>query len=221
MVIGAAFNGPSHGKPTERLRAMLDELVIYDRALAPAEIRALAARAADAEALAGEPQAAAGPAGAEAVAGKPGFIWAEAEAGAVTAPLEVRQDPGASQGRYIAVAPGITSKGSAPASGQSTIGFQVPAAGTFKIWGRVITPTTAHDSFWVRMDRGPWIKWNDITVGSAWHWAEVHQDDADRVSTFALTPGPHTLTVAYREDGAQLDRLLLTSDLGATPTGAP
>jgi hypothetical protein len=34
-----------------------------------------------------------------------------------------------------------------------------------------------------------------------------------------LAAGAHTITVAYREDGARLDRVPITNDLALTPTG--
>lgn len=42
----------------------------------------------------------------------------------------------------------------------------------------------------------------------------------NRVATFELAPGTHTLTIAYREDGPSLDRVLVTNDLAFRPTGA-
>jgi hypothetical protein len=38
--------------------------------------------------------------------------------------------------------------------------------------------------------------------------------------TFNLTGGSHTLTIAYREDGAKLDKVLVTNDSGFVPSGA-
>jgi hypothetical protein len=34
----------------------------------------------------------------------------------------------------------------------------------------------------------------------------------------SLSPGAHTTSVAYREDGARLDRVLITNDLALVPT---
>jgi hypothetical protein len=72
----------------------------------------------------------------------------------------------------------------------------------------------------VRVDHGPWIRWNDIAAGAAWHWDVVRQERERRVATFDLTAGAHTLAIAYREDGARLDRLLLSSDPAFSPTQA-
>jgi hypothetical protein len=147
-------------------------------------------------------------------------VWVEAESGPESAPMQELADGAASGGAYVAVAAGNNSQSLPPSVGHATLAFDAPSAGTYKIWGRVIAPTDGDDSFWVRLDGGSWIKWNNIALGSAWHWDEVHNSDSGgQVVTFALAAGSHTLSIAYREDGTRLDRLLVTSDLAFVPTG--
>jgi hypothetical protein len=210
LIIGATFSGTPGPRPGERLRGMVDDLVIYDRALAPDEIRALADRG----------RAANGPVATTVVVPRPGavYLWAEAEHAEVTEPFEVGHDPDASGGEYLSVSRPISSKTQVPSEGRSTVHFQLATPATFKLWGRIIAPDAAHDSFWIRMDQGPWIKWNDILAGATWHWDAVNDDDTNRTAYFDLAAGGHDLTVAYRENGARLDRLLLTNDLAFTPT---
>jgi polygalacturonase len=148
--------------------------------------------------------------------------FAEAESGTVTAPMQVGSDPLAWGGQYVAVAAGNNSNASPPTSGFATVPFTVTNAGTYKIMGRVIAPTTSDDSFWVRVDGGAWVNWNDIDPGTAWHWADVTDDAAaNALVTRSLSAGSHTLTVAYREDGARLDRLLITNNLSLVPANDP
>jgi hypothetical protein len=148
------------------------------------------------------------------------FIWVEAESAIVTAPMQVLSDANASGGRYVTVAAGNNSKTGPPGSGHATVEFGVPSAGTYKVWARVIAPSVEDDSFWIRMDGGSWIKWNEVSPGSSWHWDEVHNSDAgDAVVRFNLAAGSHALTIAYREDGARLDRLLITNDITFIPGG--
>jgi hypothetical protein len=69
------------------------------------------------------------------------------------------------------------------------------------------------------MDGGAWIMWNSIAPGSSWHWDEVHNsNNGNQVVSFTLSSGSHTLTVAYREDGTQVDKIYITNS-GATPSG--
>jgi hypothetical protein len=147
-------------------------------------------------------------------------LYLEAENAALTVPMDNASDAAASGGEYITVAAGNNSQAAPPASGHATFNFSVAEGGTYKVWGRVIDATNGDDSFWVRMDGGAWINWNNIPVGADWHWDDVHNAAAgNALVTFSLGAGSHTLTVAYREDGARLDRVLITNELSFTPTG--
>jgi hypothetical protein len=95
---------------------------------------------------------------------------------------------------------------------------QPDASATFTIWARVIAATDGNDSFWVKMDNGSPIKWNGIPLGSAWHWVQVKADGASAASQFSLGTGLHTLKIAYREDGAKLDELIITSNSSFNPS---
>nr|WP_237390567.1 T9SS type A sorting domain-containing protein [Fulvivirga sediminis] len=52
--------------------------------------------------------------------------------------------------------------------------------------------------------------WNGIGPFSSWTWAQVQP--------YTLSAGNHTLRIAYREDGALLDKLVFTA--GSAPSGA-
>jgi len=223
VVIGASFNSANRSKPTERLRGVIDEVMIYDRALSPAELRGLVDRGFKPEEPAAAAPALETPARSVARSGLV-YLWQEAESGSISAPFAVHDDARASSGHYLTVATGMNAKkaaSAAAAGGHSRLCFELPAAGKFKLWGRVIAPSSSDDSFWVQLDGGPWLKWNDIAQGTDWHWDEIKDDAAVGPSTFDLSAGPHTLTIAYREDGARLDKLLLTNDLGFSPATAP
>lgn len=149
------------------------------------------------------------------------YFWFEAEAGAPTSPLRTPTDTTASGGRYLDVTPGNNSTNSAPTNGRATYTFNVTTAGTFRIWGRTIAPSDSDDSFWVQVDGGTWQRWNFIARTSTWTWDEVHHENNGAITalTFSLPVGTHSVTIAYREDGTRLDRVLVTNDLSFVPTG--
>ena len=148
-------------------------------------------------------------------------LYLEAENGTLTAPLQTGTDAAASNGLYWQVAAGNNSSASAPATGRALYPFTVTSAGNYKVWGRVNGPTDNDDSFWVRMDTGNWVQWNSLVNGGVWNWNDVHDSLAGGATvTYNLTAGNHTLELAYREDGAKIDRLLITNDLAATPNDA-
>jgi glucose/arabinose dehydrogenase len=144
-------------------------------------------------------------------------LWREAEEAALSAPFAIGTDTAASADRYISVATG-NSTGAPPSNGRAVFTFDVTEAGTYKVWGRVSTPNEGADSFWIRMDEAAFAAWNGIPLGTSWHWDDV-DDSQNRALLYDLAPGRHTLTVAYREDGARLDRVLITNRLSFTPTG--
>ena len=89
---------------------------------------------------------------------------------------------------------------------------------------RTITAGDA-DSFWVRipgatMNTAPpaandgFVQFNYIDNSETWIWDEVHNyEDGSIVVQFTLDAGTHTLEVAYREDGALLDAIVITDKL--------
>lgn len=149
--------------------------------------------------------------------------WFEAEnvAGAITSPLLIKNDSAASAGSYIVGPDGLNSQNTPPATGTAKYSFGVSAPGTYRIFARVKAFDTTSNSFWVRMDNGPWIRWSDIVLGSAWHWDFVH-DNVSPTSPilFNLAAGNHVFEVAYRENRTQLDLLVITDDPTFSPTAA-
>ncbi|MFI6175552.1 glycosyl hydrolase family 28 protein [Nonomuraea sp. NPDC051191] len=148
------------------------------------------------------------------IPGNPVTRYSEAESGTVTEPMRISADPAASGGSYVSVAAGNNSQTSPPSTGWTTLPFDVPDAGTFGVWARVIAATTSDDSFWVRSGTGAWTSWNNIPPGTAWHWVRLPV-------TYDLAPGRQSITFAYREDGARLDRVVLSSDPAFEPADGP
>ena len=151
-------------------------------------------------------------------------ILLEAEAAEIMgASWRIYDDPGASGGRYIGSEDGDGDDTSNPPGAEwlATYNFTV-SAGIYKIQARIIT--APGNSFWVRIpdatspqitrDDG-WVNTNPMDEGSTWHWDEIHNDQQDdNVVYFRLSAGQHTLEIAKREDGALLDSILITSEVG-------
>src|SRR5262249_15232380 len=69
------------------------------------------------------------------------------------------------------------------AGGLAIFRFDLPRDARYRLWGRVIAPTLDEDSFWVRIDDGEWIQWNDIShQDMTWHWDHIRpfETRADR-----------------------------------------
>lgn len=122
-------------------------------------------------------------------------------------------DASASNGKFVTSRPGVPSSTlSAPTNSWDwvTIPFTLATNGNFAVFGRVNNPPPfAGDSFWLRMDSGPWAK-RDGLSSSGWQWRSL--------TNYALAAGPHTLTIGYCETGAKLDKISI-SDYSFTPSG--
>jgi len=127
----------------------------------------------------------------------------------------------ASNNDFQTITPGLNSLDSPPTGAADILRFSVTieAAGTYRILGRVRSLNGGDDSFWFRVDEGTWINWNDWDTGGTWEWIEFSDNDNGNVPVpYVLNIGNHTIDIAYREDGAGLDKLHLTIN-GGTPIG--
>jgi glucose/arabinose dehydrogenase len=145
-------------------------------------------------------------------------LFIEAESGKLFEPFYTIGESSASNGKYVSVRDGYESFDRRPESGRAYYSFNVPTAGTYKIWGRTYAPNKDRNSFWVRVDNGTWYKWNGINISDNWSWDDVHNYDAGSTPvTWNLSAGSHTLKIAYREARTGIDRILITNDLNFVP----
>jgi hypothetical protein len=139
-------------------------------------------------------------------------VWQEAECAQVGSLWNRSSDPTASNSQYVTVQPGNNSTANAPAdtAGHINFPFSVGTAGTYRLFARTQGATANDDSFWVRVDGGTWVMWNNWW-NPAWTWVQFP-------NTLALSAGSHTVAIAYREDGARLDKINVTLSTAA-PSG--
>ena len=145
----------------------------------------------------------------------------EAEAGLVTAGMEVASDPGrASGGKYVRAPGGPGQKGNK--GGSILWKLRVEKEGTYYLWGRVLTPTKEDDSFYVRLsgpDRTeilPPATWS-TGIHKTWGWAAVRLDSSPGPTPLRLPAGIVHLEFPGREDGTGIDRLFIAPNPAARP----
>lgn len=139
--------------------------------------------------------------------------WLEAEEGWLQRPMRAENGIAASGWRYLRAPDDQSSPDEPPEDGRITYDFDVDQAGRYRVWGRARAFDGRSNSFWIRVDDGDWIRWNDLVEDEGWVWQPVHDSDRDGspVVDFDLEPGTHTLELAYREQETQLDRLVVTN----------
>ncbi len=139
-------------------------------------------------------------------------IYFEAECASHGSDWEIYAAEQASNWAYITIRAGLNSTSSPPTGSESMISipFTVSKDTTYYLFARVNCPTASDDSYYMKIDDGPFVTVNGVgTVGWQWHdltkfWNSVGQ-------TTDLTAGDHTLTITYREDGALLDKICISS----------
>jgi hypothetical protein len=146
-------------------------------------------------------------------------VFVEVECGRRGADWQVVRDAAASNGAYATIRKGANSPNAAPSGAESTITipFRVHKGGQYYLFGRVNAPSADDDSIYLRFDGGEYQVANGLgTVG--WQWVPV--------TNVSLTPGEHSVTITYREDGVLLDKLNVTSfeygpnELGEEPAAS-
>lgn len=127
----------------------------------------------------------------------------EAECGIVGANWKIIKDARTSNGYYVTSKPGIQSKDQAPASkdGLISISFDVNYSNSYYVYARLYCPTADDDSYWIKMDGGSFTMYNNLK-NAGWGWVGL--------GSYSLTEGEHTLTIGYREDGANLDKIIVS-----------
>jgi hypothetical protein len=131
-------------------------------------------------------------------------VYLETECGTVGSNWDIKEDSRASNGRYAEVKSGLESL-SVPATDSANLiflSFSVDTTDQFNVFARLNCLSIHDDSFWISIDDGSFTSYNDMQT-NGWQWKKL--------SGTELSKGAHTIAIAYREDGAKLDKLCVTN----------
>ncbi len=103
--------------------------------------------------------------------------------------------------------------------GQSTGTITVSESSTYTLWVRMWAPTTDSNSVFVQIDNQCPVNVNDAKTSNGFLWANFSDGKQTQSITYTLTAGNHTITLAGREAGAGVDRVLLANDPKCIPVG--
>lgn len=87
----------------------------------------------------------------------------------------------------------------------------VPAAGSYTVWARVLWPNGCGNSFWVLKQGRPKDILGEDGTYDAWHWVSAK-------SKVTLAKGVNTIELRNREDGVLVDEIQVTTT-SRVPTG--
>ena len=137
--------------------------------------------------------------------------------------VSASSNAGASAGSYMIALPDDgTQIDTAVETSSPELSFDVDfsTTGDYFIWGRVWAENNRANAAYAGVDGAVAPNANGINVSTfgAWVWAPVQKGSA-AVGVNVGTPGVHTVHVWMRKDGFAIDKLVLTTDAGFTPTG--
>ena len=138
----------------------------------------------------------------------------EAESATVTGNFVSKTDNSASGDQYMVVTEGTGSDTNADglyANHRLSIPLHATISDKYYLWLRVYGTDKKSDSFFVQMDEGSLISRG--TGRNKWRWKKVSGS-----FTFSAN-SDHTLTLYLREDGARIDKVLLTPQKSYSPQG--
>jgi hypothetical protein len=132
------------------------------------------------------------------------IMYFEPECAAIGDSWNIVSDTQTSNGAYVTVKADRQSIAAAPTDSEDhiVITFTTDKDTTYYLFGRLNCPTADDDSFWLKMDNGKFAMANGL-VTNGWQWV--------RMSRYVLTTGRHILTIAYRENGANLDKICISN----------
>ncbi|MCP9237852.1 T9SS type A sorting domain-containing protein [Lewinella sp. JB7] len=137
--------------------------------------------------------------------------WLEAECADYGSAWTSVSDAAASRGTYLVEWGKNALSAPPPTTADNIIGFELDLGVEFTtaplfLYGRINAPSGDDDSFWVRLNGGPWYAWKTIRhdrPGFRWNRLPI-----------ALTGAQgqfNTLEFTYREDGTKLDRIYVST----------
>lgn len=128
-------------------------------------------------------------------------VYAEAECGLVGDRLINMKDITAGNGSYVTNIPGEPDQSAAPSTMSNVIQMEFSLASdtTYYFYGRFNNASATSDSYWIKIDDGAYELYDNL-ITTGWEWIEL--------KTLDLTAGVHTVSVAMKEAGTQIDKLV-------------
>ncbi len=109
-----------------------------------------------------------------------------------------------------------------PASNYGVVSYtiSVPAAGSYRVWSRIMAADATNNSYMLEIDGNSCYTIGDAPVStSAWTWVDYQAATATSKVTPSLAAGQHTVKVIGREPSVKVDRVMALSDQSCVPSG--
>ncbi|THH41780.1 T9SS type A sorting domain-containing protein [Neolewinella litorea] len=149
--------------------------------------------------------------------------WIEAECGNLSSDIKYTVNTSASNGGFLKTSQPSNLNVPSPTDDRAKVNFEVnlTEGGEYFLYFLMNAQNVGANSFWVKVDDSDWIDFSyeiggaDLkTTGFEWRMVNKSGDS----TSFNLSAGMHTITVAKRESDTQLDKIYLGRN-AAKPSG--
>ena len=132
--------------------------------------------------------------------------WLEAECADYGSRWNRTNSGSAAGGAYVvSQSSALSSAPSDDAAHQVRFTVDVAKAGEYYLFARVDAANESNDSYWVRINGSPWIKWfSGFATGRGFQWNAVP-------NALPLRAGSNRIDFAYREPNTKLDKIVLSN----------
>ena len=127
-------------------------------------------------------------------------------------------DDTAAMGTYFSVPPGNGRNYYIPAPAIATFNFNVPKADNFVIWAKVKSQSDQNQGHYIYNGQGKWFTWQ-AGIHTNWTWVKITDAGADAL--FAFDSGANSFQMAWFDENAQVDQIVITNDMGFAPAQDP
>jgi len=132
--------------------------------------------------------------------------------GSIVPSMQVATSSLASGGAFIQIPlhrPHATTETGPADQGRTSYSVNIPAAGSYRFWGRTHWHDACGNSFFLKIGNKPEVALGQDGTYQRWHWVKG--------PIVELAAGPVQVTLRNREDGAKLDQFMFTKNLNYVP----
>jgi chitodextrinase len=107
-----------------------------------------------------------------------------------------------------------------PSLGMATGSITVPATAKYRIWSRIMAPSTTSNSYLLEVDGNQCFTVGGKTLPlNAWTWVDYQKGNGNAKVELTLTKGTHKVVFYGKQPDVRLDRIMTTSDMRCQPSG--
>lgn len=127
-------------------------------------------------------------------------VYLEPECATVGDNWDIVPDDGASNAGYVIAVTGMENISEPPSGSAGIINlpFNIESTGYYSIYARIKCKNAGDDAFWVKLDDGSFELIDGLRT-IPWKWQHLKSSE--------MNSGDHSLTIAYINDGAKLDKI--------------